>query len=59
MEGENKMTKKRDKQRANRRKYARKDRLDKKTIANVIDMTPYYAVYNITLNPRKEEPKYI
>ena len=53
------MTRSRKKQRENHRKYVRSDRLDRKTIANIQDLTPYFAVYNMTINKIKEEAKYL
>ena len=53
------MTRSRIKQRENHRKYVRSDRLDRKTVSNIQDLTPYFAVYNMTINKIKEEAKYL
>ena len=53
------MTKSRNKQRENRRKFTKKDRLNKTTIASIKDLTPYYCVYNMTINPQTEEARYL
>ena len=51
--------KKQKKQREKHRKYVISDRLDRKTVSNIQDLTPYFAVYNMKINKIKEEAKYL
>ena len=48
----------REKQRELRRKFGKEDRLDRKTIAGKDDLTPYFAMRNLTRG-KDQEPRYI
>lgn len=47
----------RERQRANR-KFGKEDRLDRKTIAGKDDLTPYFAMRNLTRSSN-QNPRYI
>lgn len=52
------MAKNRNKQRENRRQFSKADRLDRKTIAGKDDLTPYFAMRNLTRG-KNQDPRYI